>query len=118
MSESSVLDESLTFIPTHYPEETADEQLNINYDIRLSVEKTKLSIEQSTESSLSNNLISPTIDDSKSSMKNSTQKKYPLTEKSKREKAAKIRMEREMKSEKIKNMNEIFAHGAEVIKVY
>jgi len=43
--------------------------------------------------------------------------KYPLTEKSKRDMAAKIQMERKNKSEQIKKINEKMSSGAEIIKV-
>jgi len=51
-------------------------------------------------------------------MKKNIQHKYPLTERSKRERAAKIRMEKERKSEDIKHINETITRGAEVIRVY
>lgn len=44
--------------------------------------------------------------------------KYPLTERSKRRMAIKIRMERERKSEQINKINEQITHSAKVIKVY
>jgi len=43
---------------------------------------------------------------------------YPLTKWSKRERAAKIRTERDRKFENIKRINEKIPRGAEVIKVH
>lgn len=115
MSESSISDKSLSFIPALSLEETADEQLNINYEIKIrSADEIKQSMELSIEQSLMKN---QTVDDLKQTMKNSIQNNYPLTEKSKREKAAKFRKNREMKSELIKKINETITHDVEVIKV-
>lgn len=115
MSESSISNESLSFIPAHSLEETTDDQLNIKYEIKIpSTDKFKQSIELPIEQSLSKTQI---VDNLKQSMKNSIQKKYPLTEKSIREKAAKVRMDRVMKSELIKKTNETITHDAKVIKV-
>lgn len=43
--------------------------------------------------------------------------KYPLTEKSKRDTAARIRAEREKQSEQTRKMNEKIVRGAKVLKV-
>lgn len=115
MSASSIMDESLSFIPVSSLEESTDEQLNINYEIKI---PSADNIIQPIEQSLSKSLLSQTIEDLKPSMKNSIQNKYPLTEKSKHERAAKVQMERKIKSEQIKKANETITHDAKVIKVY
>lgn len=69
-------------------------------------------------SSLSENITDEiALSDLKLSTEKTVERKYPFTEKSKREMAAKIRTQREKEFDQIKKINETITHGAEVIKV-
>lgn len=105
--------------------EVNDAQLEINRNESSIIKNTNSnSIEQSSLSKNITNVIinnvainETAINDIKLSTKNTVQRKYPFTEKSKREISNMIRMRHEKKSEQIKKFNEIIVHGAEVIKV-
>ncbi|VVC42100.1 Hypothetical protein CINCED_3A021681 [Cinara cedri] len=122
MSDSLSLNKSVSVV-TANSVEVNDLQLDVNQKESSfsAVEIISKSIEQPL--SLSENITNVIINnetaamDLKLSMKKPVRRKYPFTEKSKREKETIIRTQREEKYEQIKKMNEMITHGAEVIKV-
>lgn len=119
MSELSSFRESHSFISEYNL--GSNEQSQMDLEEKSSLGKIKFnSIEQSF---LKKNVTNVSNENNESvngfvlPEKKNVQPKYPLTEKSKREKAAKDRMEREMKSEQTKKINENITRGVKAIKV-
>jgi len=123
MSESSNLKKFFQSIaPTNYFSTIDIEQLSIHGEKNLSFSVETIN-SKSTDEKLQNNITdvfknNKMIGDCESVAKNHVWHEYPLTKWSKRERAAKIRTERDRKFENIKRFNETITRGAEIIKVY
>ncbi|KAF0760701.1 Uncharacterized protein FWK35_00009336 [Aphis craccivora] len=111
---------SQSIAPTNYSSITEIEQLSIHSEKSLSL-SVKTIDSKSTNQKLQKNITNDfknkkTIGDCESFAKKHVRHEYPLTKWSKRERAAKIRMERDRKFENIKRFNETITLGAETIK--
>lgn len=120
MSELSNLRASLSFISKINLGSTEQSQVNLE-GISSAGKIKSSSIEQSfldKNHTVNDNKTDESVGGFELLTRKNVQAKYPLTERSKREKAAKIRVERERKSEQIKKINENITCGAEAIKVH
>lgn len=116
MSELSSFRECQSFISEY--DLGSNEQSQMELEEKLSTGKIKSnSTEQSFLEKNVTNFSSKNNESVALPLKENIQPKYPLTEKSKREKAIKDRMERERKSEQIKKNNENITRGITAIKV-
>jgi len=123
MSESSNLKKSFQSIaPTNYSSTIKVEQSSIHSKKSLTLSEETVD-SKSTDQKLQKKITdvfknNETIGDCESVAKKHVRHEYPLTKWSKRERAAKIRTERNRQFENIKRFNETITRGAETIKVY
>jgi len=113
---------SQSFVPANYSSAIDIEQLSVHSERSL-LSSVKNIDSKSTEQSLSTNVTAViktnnTVSDCVLLAKKHIRHEYPLTKWSKRQRAAKIRTERDSKFENIKRINEKITLGAEVIKVH
>lgn len=115
MSELSSFKESQSFISGTYSGSIEQSKIDLEETISSTIKSS--SIELSVSEANATNIIEYDKASGEFAIKKIIPSKYPLTEKSKRDRAAKVRMERERKSEQIKKINENITLGVEAIKV-